>query len=52
MVLSDPSADSLEITSLQKVKKLLDFIPMGLGTPGTDCLEIVALHPVLKNRYY
>ena len=45
MFLSAPRADSIEIISLQPVKKLIGINPMILSVPWDNSLDIVALKP-------
>ena len=49
MILSDPWADSLDIISLQLVKKLLEINPMDCRAPWGDSLEIIYLEPLHMN---
>ena len=48
MGLSAPWAYSLDMISLNPVKKLMGFNPMSLSVPWADYLIIIALNPVLK----
>ena len=46
MGLSDPWSDSLEIISLQQVKKNVRVNPIFLSDPWANSLDIISLRPV------
>ena len=52
MILSSPWDDSLDITAMQSVKKMLGINPMRLSAPREDSLGNVSLNTTAKIARY